>query len=885
MSSAEPPRLTTRLLALLLPGRVFEAVAGDLEEEFRERLRHTSPRRAGAWYRRQAIRSIVTCWRGSRPAVRTSPRDRGGPLQDLSLDVRFALRSFTRNPGLVVLVTLTLALGIGATTAIFTVLDATLLRPLPYSEPERLVAVYEENDARGWTWNQASPANFLSWRERSTTLEDITAHGFRVGWAFAGPDDRAEWLDGATVFHNFFEVMGARPVLGRGFVDDEVWGGARVVVISHGLWQRAFGGDPEVVGQIIALDEIEREIVGVAPPGFAFPDTGIDVWAPFRWSRENVEAAWFRRAHFIWPVGRLAHGVDESTAHAEIQTIAAGLQAEYPETNESMSAGVVSLQRWVVGDTRRPLLILGLAVSAVLLVACANIANLLLARATGRRQELAVRSALGAGRARLVRQLLTESVCLAALGGAAGVGVAALMTRGLVLLAGEAIPPTSPVTMDARVMGFALFITLATGLGFGLFPSLQLGWARLSEVMNESSRSGSADPRPARARNLLVVAEVALAVVLVAGAGLMLRSLDALYAVDPGFSLDNLVTAEFELPGSRYGDQVAVETFFDELVDRLVATPGVVGVSATDTLALEGTRWTSDLFIDGRPPADTPYIFNRRIVDHRYFTTLGVPVLRGRSFTAADGPDTPDVIIINETLAGQVFPGEDPVGERIRFGDDDDDPWLTVVGVVGSERVEGLDANPWGEIYLTTRQEPIWYLNLLVRGAAGGQAEAAVQRELAALDPLVPIIRFRPFEEIVSGSLSMERLLTTLLTAFAAVALLLAAMGLYGVLAYSVAQRTREIGIRVALGARGDDVLRIVVKRALVLVVTGGALGAAAYGAVASTFRALLFEVSPGDPLTLGGVLLVMLATGFAAAYLPARRATRVDPVEALRSE
>ena len=882
---SRPPLLARALLRLLLRGDTWEVVSGDLEECFAAMARE-QPRLARRWYRRQAGASIVSRWLPTREQMIENPRESWSMRwEQLLQDVRFGLRSYARSPALVAIIIVTLGLGIGSAVAVFSIVDAALLAPLPYPEAGRLAALYEENSVRGWSRNVASPANFLSWREQVESFDTVSAHSWTTGWAFTG-DGGPEWVPGMSVYADFFATFGRPMALGREFTEQENWSGERLVVISHGLWTRAYGRDPQVLGKPIVLDDIERRIIGVAPEGFEHPESGLDIFTPFRWREESRTAEWFRRAHMIWAVGRMSDGVTAESARAELGAIAAALEQEFPGTNENMGAGVVTLKDWVVGDRSTALLVLIAAVGAMLLTACANIASLLLTRANARVREIALRNALGASRGRILRQLVTENLMLSILGGALGVLVASQATPLLVRLGGTAIPRAAEVGMDLRVLGFAVFTTVLTGLVFGLVPSLQAPMSRLRTALREGS-GASGSPARERARRTLVVAEVALAVVLVAGAALLLRSLTRLSAIDPGFDPSHLMVAEINLGSAeRYPDTDSMNAFIAELRENLEAHPGVTNVAFADWLPLNGTTWTSDFWVEGYELQDEVPILNRRFVDFNYLETMRVPLVGGRGFNVGDGPDSEPVMLINESLAARYFGTDDPVGHRVRFGDDDDDPYFRIVGVVGSEKIEGLDSRAWPEALLPMSQEPGWGMNVIVRYRDGaGRPEAVFREELARVDPRVPIVAFSAFEDRVISTLATERLLAVIGTAFAGITLLLAALGVYGLLAQSVTQRAREIGIRMALGASARQVVGVIMTRSLALVGLGMLIGGVGYLAVSTWLSSVLFELSPTDPGTLALVVLVLCAVAGVAGYLPARRAATLDPARTLRSD
>ena len=813
---------------------------------------------------------------------------RGELMHDVVQDLHFALRGFRQSPGFVVAAVLTLALGIGATTAIFSVVYGVLLKPLPLPDPDRLVTLWESNPERRWTQADAAPANLLDWRERSRTLADVTAYIWRASHIALSGAGEPTVLPGVRVFGNFFSVLGTPPVVGRGFRFEESWDGEdRVVVIGDGFWRRRFGADPGIVGRAITLDGVDRVVVGVMPPGFSYPFPGTDVWIPFGFTPAYRQSVAFRRAHFVRPVARLRPGVSVAQAREDLETIAAQLSKEYPETNATMGAGITPLSEWTAGGTRPTLLILLGSVALVLVVACANVANLQLARGTLRRRELAVRSALGAGRGRLCRQLLTESVALAIAGGAVGLSLGFAGLRALLALSPGDLPRQSEIGLHGPVLLFAVAVTLVTGLLFGFAPALHAARASADRTLRGGGRSGTAGRRDQRARSVLVVSEIALAAVLVVAAGLLLRSFGVLIQLDPNFHPAGTIAVDLSLPRARYDEVDRVTGFYRRLLDRARALPGVVSAGLSDGLPLEAPGWSGDFAIAGRAREDFGVEFRHRRTSPDYFATLGVPILAGRNFTDADDGTVP-VALVSESLARHYFAGSDPLGQRLTF---DRYPtaasvWRTIVGVVADEKYDRLGAPGGDVIYEPFLQSPSGSITLVVRAAVAPLSILdGLRAQVAALDPAIPLDRPRTLDEVVDHSLARERFLTLLVGLFAAVALALALVGIYGLMAFAVSQRRREIGIRIALGAVGRQVLGLVVGRALALVVIGLALGLVGALLAVRLLRGVLYQVSATDPATFAAVAAVLAATALAASYLPARRAARIDPVETLRQE
>ena len=813
-------------------------------------------------------------------------RRRWEALHDLVQDLGFAVRTFRRSPVFVAGAILTLALGIGANTAVFSVVHGVLLKPLPFPEPERLVALWESNPDRDWTAADVAPANVLDWREQNRVFTDVTALlTLRSQLALTGSGE-PQAVDAIFVCGNFFSVLGVPPLLGRWLRPEETWDDTeRVVVLSHGFWRRSFGGDPKILGRDLRINARTYRVVGVMPPGFSYPLADLDVWIPMGWSKENRTQPYFRRAHYLFSVARLKPGVSLEQARADLRSIADRLEEQYPETNTHMGAGLTPLHEWVVGETRRPLLILLGAVGLVLLIACANVANLQLARATVRAREMALRSALGAGRGRLLRQLLTESLLLALLGGAAGVLLGAQGTRALLALAPGDIPRAAEIGLHPAVLLFSLAATVLTGLLFGLAPALRSVGAEAGEALRESR--GASGQRGNRMRGSLMVAEVALAVVLAVGAALLAQSFLRLRQVDPGFRTENVLTAGLSLPGASYPETRAVGVLAGRLLERVETLPQVRSAAVTTALPLSGLSWTSDFTVEGWPAGREGTEFHRRAVSPGYFRTLGVPLLQGRVFTAADGAEAPPVVVINESLARRYFDGEDPVGRRVRFSPDDPDgEWATIVGVVGDEKLEGLAAENRVEILQPFAQAPEHQLKLAVR-TDGDPATLlpALRAALKDLDRDLPFLDVAPLDDLVAQATARERFLALLMATFAGIALALAAVGVFALISYAVTQRTREIGIRMALGAAERQVLRLVIGRAMALVLVGVGLGAAGALAFSRVLQSLLFGVSAADPATFVLVAAALALLAFSSTYVPARRAAQVDPAVALRKE
>jgi putative ABC transport system permease protein len=806
-------------------------------------------------------------------------------MDTLRQDLLYALRRLRQSPGFAFVAIVTLALGIGANSAIFSMVNAVLLRPLPFEEPDRLVKLSQTWEGR--TTGVYSPQNFLDVASAASDFESLAAiDGGGVTLTGSGAPAR---LEGAGVSAAFFDVLRVRPILGRGFAAGENEPGhTKVVVLGHRLWRERFGADPAAVGRTIQLNREPHLVVGVAPPGFTYPD-GAEVWTPIEYDavfRTKSRGAWY-----LGVIGRLQPGVPVTHAREEVRTIAARLAREYPDADEGVGGTVTSLHEAMVGESRPALLVLLGAVGLVLLIACVNVANLLLARAAARESELAVRTALGAGRGRLLRQLLTESVLLAVLGGAAGVLFAALSMDTLLGLQPAGVQRLGEVRVDRTVLAFAAGLSVLTAILFGSAPALQLMRRATAQSLREGGR-GLLGGRGHRLRGGLVVGQMALAMVLLAGAGLLIRSFSQLRRVDPGFRAGSALTFRISLPESAYRDESRRAAFFEELLTRLGALPGVRSAGAVLGLPMNGTRFSFSFEVKGRPPlppAKQPSM-EARVASPEYFRTMGIPVLRGRGLERGDTASSRQVVVLSEAAVRRFFPGEDPLGQwiTIGWGRPEGRPKAggEVVGIVGDVKDLGLAVENPPEIYLPHAQLPIESMDVVLRTALSPRSLApAVEATVHDLDPELPIARTATLEEIVARSISEPRFYVVLLGAFAATALFLAALGIFGVMSYAVVQRSREIGIRVALGAHPAHLRRMVLGQALLLAVAGVGLGLLGSLALSRAIAGLLFDLSPTDPATLAGVALLLTAIALLASYLPARRATRVDPLTALRSE
>ncbi|MEO8295064.1 MAG: ABC transporter permease [Gemmatimonadota bacterium] len=809
-------------------------------------------------------------------------------LDELRADVYYALRALRRGPVFASAAILTLGLGIGANTAIFSAVNAVILRPLPYPEPEHLVMLWEENPEKNWHQEMVAPANFFDWKEQVAAFADAAAYTEGFGSVTLTGDGSPRLLYPSSVTGSFFSVLEVRPMLGRVFHEDETWAnGAHVAILGHRLWHDQFGSDSSVIGRNIMLSGQSVQVVGVMPQGFTFPSDHVDIWTPMEWDRNDKAQIWFRRAHWARAVARLAPGVSFEGANTQLQQVVRRLQEQYPETNRVMGAGMTPLHEFLIGDTQRPLFVLLGAVALLLIIACANVGNLLLVRATGRERETALRLALGAGRFRVVRQAMTESLVLSFLGGCVGLVLGWAGTRALQSLQPEGMLHVTRFGVDWGVLLFVLAISAVSGLLFGVAPALWSGRRAPGEALKEGGRTGSEGKARRRWSEALVVGEIAVALLLTVGAGLLVRSFWQLEQVNPGFEADGVLTAAIVLPAEPYNSE-RILVFIDQLMERARALPGVVSAGVSNGIPLRNTGYTSDFTVAGRSSGEYGTEVVHRDVSPGYFATMRVPLLRGREFTVDDRADGPGVVLINEALADQYFKGQDPVGQRLSFDREPDSAtvWRTIVGVVGSEHQRSLAVGPQIEAFTPFTQETQNGIVLVVRTRTDALGLGpSVRRVVGDLDPNLAIKSMQTMTDVRYVSLARERFLASLMIMFAAVGLLLAIVGVYGVMAQMALSRTREIGIRIALGAQVSQVRWMVVGRGLRLVGAGLAIGIIIALAATRALAALLFHVAPADLPTFVLVPFLLAITGLIAAWIPAARAGRMAPAAALRND
>jgi putative ABC transport system permease protein len=798
-------------------------------------------------------------------------------------DIRYGIRSLVRNPAFTAIAIITLTLGIGANTAIFSVVNAVLLRPLPYADADRIV----------WLWDTipqlptapTSLPEFLDWKEQSRSFEHLAA--FQSGNMFLDAGDGTEDVRVGLVTPEMFSLFHVNPIIGRTFTDEETLPGRfRVAVLSHSTWQNHFSSDPNISGRTIQLNGRAYTIIGVMPADFSFPDHA-KLWRPL----PIDPAALDRGPHYLNVVGRLKPDVTLAQAQAEMSALSARISQQHPEKTSGHGVKIVGLTDIVVGDIGLALFVLLGAVGFVLLIACANLANLMLARIGGREREIALRTALGASRLRIIRQLLTESLLLAIAGGGVGLLLAIWAVSWLVSLSPDTIPRVNEITVDVRVAGFTLLISVATGVLFGVVPALQASRTEFTDALKESGRT-TAGVRKQRLRSALVVSEVALSLVLLVGAGLLIRSFAKLNQVDPGFNPEQVLTMGVSLLPNKYPEDQQVASFYSQILERSASVPGVISVSGTAGLPFSGSNTTDNFTIEGRPAIakEAEPLTEYWVVTPRYFESLGIPILAGRDFSETDTKQSPNVVVINDEFRRRHFGSENPLGHRLRLQGQERDP-LLIVGVVGDSRNIGLDEQPRAAAYVPFLQDPLSgnlarSLTIVARTKSDPGAVAGSLRDVVtSMDKSVPVFSVKPMTEYLRDSLSRRRFSMILLSTFSGVALILAALGIYGVISYGVIQRTHEMGIRMALGAQRGDVLKLVLRQAMIVVLVGVGLGLLGSWALTRLMKSLLFNVSVTDPLTFAGIAVLMILIALLACLIPAMRATKVDPLVALRYE
>ena len=804
-------------------------------------------------------------------------------MDALLADLRYGVRLLRKSPGFTLIAVATLALGIGANTAIFSTVDAVLIRALPYADPDHLVMVWEDASEIGFPRNTPAPGNFRDWMRLNRSFSAMAAT--RGATASLTGDGAPEQLIGRAVTPSFFKVLGVAPLHGRAFTDQEDRARAQVVVVSYGLWQRRYGGDPNIVGRTLTMNGARYDVIGVMPRGFVFRNRDVDYWIPTSFSPETAAT---KNSHYLNVAARLAPGVGLAAARDDMRRVDETMQRLFPDANRTLRSTIVPIAEELVGDTRVELVVLMAAAAAVLLIACANLASLMLSRAAGRRGELAVRAALGATRARLVRQMLVEAAIVSIAGGLAGVALVPAAVGVIAQLTPRGFVEQPASVIDLRLLAFAVALSIATGVAFSLLPALQAARASsLHDAVQQASRA-TVGGRSRRTRDALVVAQVAAALVLLVGAGLMLRTLANLRAIDLGFRADHLLTLRTTLPPSRYRPLERL-AFYDRVIAEVRALPGVEAAAYASNLPFMTTGSTIWVGIEGRPKrTDEARDALYRVATTDYLRTLGVRAIEGRLLDERDGADAPRAVVVNETLARTYWPGGSPIGERLRFGAPDG-PLFTVVGVVKDVRERGYQQLLKPGVYLSYAQTPTtWAVpeNLVVRASRRPEDLAPLARRIIErVDPDQPIAAVRTMDEIVDLDVADRHLQMMLLGGFASLALLLASIGLYGVLSYAVTQRSREFGLRLALGASAESVMRMVIARGLSLAAAGMAIGLALAWALTRTMQNLLYGVAPADPRTFGAVIVVLMIVAFAACYVPGRRAAGVDPIAALREE
>jgi putative ABC transport system permease protein len=834
--------------------------------------------------RRAAMREF-----GGVEQVKEECRDtrRTNYMENLGKDIRYGLRMLRKSPSFTFFAVGVLALGIAANSAIFSIADAVLLRPLPYRDSNRLVMIWEDSSAYGFPKDTPAPGNFSDWKSRNQVFADVAA--ISDGSFNLTGSGNPENLIGKWVTANLFSVLGVSPALGRDFrPEDDVPGAPGVTILSYGLWLRRFGSDPEIVGQEILLNNEKCTVIGVMKRGVQFPDRETELWVPSRFTTAQLTN---HGNHFLQVIARLKPAVSLRTANANLATIAAQLEKENPDSNAKVGAFAVPLREELAGDVRPAIFMLVGAVCFVLLIACANVANLLLSRATGRRRELAMRIALGATRGRVMQQMLAESILLAMFAGAAGLLLSVWGTKFLATLIPNGIAPMTGTGVDGRVLLFTLVISLSTGIVFGIIPASRVSQFHLAYSLKQGGSRNGVGSGGHRLRDALVISEVALAIVLLTGAALMIRSLQNLYHLDPGFRADHVLVMRTPLPRQKYEAFAHRTAFYEQVLDRVEGLPGVIAAGYTTWVPLTNSGGATGITIEGKPepaPGDV-LIPNIRIISKDYTRALQMKLVEGRLFESRDGSGTLPVALINQTMAKNYWTGEDPTGKHFKVGGyNEKSSWITVIGIVGDVHQAGLDVPARAEMYLPYQQQDAGYEPeyLAVRTSGDPMALAEIVRQqIWAVDKEQPVAGMMPLEDLVDENLASRRMQASLLSGFAGLALLLVTLGIYAVLSFAVTQRTQEIGVRVALGAQPRDVLRIIFSQGFKLFLIGAAIGLTAAFALSRALVHLLFGVRAYDPASFASVTLLLAAVALLACYVPARRATRVDPLIALRYE
>jgi putative ABC transport system permease protein len=885
-----PPRLAERLVHWSVARSQYaDALIGDLEEEF-TRLSNVAPDRARQWYWKRSLSLawgyLPTRFRAPRPVE--APRSGDSFMSTFANDLRFALRTLRRSPSFTIAAVLALGLGTGATAGVFSLLRGVVLRPLPYAQPEQLVMLWDANAAKGLEREQISAVTFHDYRGLTNVFQDVAAW-WRPQINLTDDAGEPVRVSAIEVTENIFSVLGVRPVIGHDFpIHPKLYGEENFAMISHRLWQSRFSGDRQIVGKVVRLNGFNYTVSGVMPEGFAFPgDT--EIWSQLQWDLNQHS----RAAHFMESVARVKPGVTPEQVQRELNGLTTRLAAEFPRSNKDWTAFAVPLDREVAGVFRPGLFALLGASALLLLIACINVANLLLARAVARRQEVALRSAIGASRSRLLRLFLTESVVLAVMGAVLGLGIAVASVRGLLAWTPIRIPRADTVGVDFTVLLFATIVAVTTAVAFGLVPALLTSRAELQDALKDGTKSTGSRGR--KLRSGLVVAEVALAVMLLCGAGLLIRSVGKLLSVDAGLDPTSSIAIDVQLPGAAYAEWPRVDQFYTTLGAALAANPEIAGVGMTNFLPLE-PGWRVPYQIAQAPVAgDVAPQAQFHIADEGYFSTLRVKLVRGRFFTAQDNATSVPVVVINEALAKQRFGVENPIGKHLRTtvrgigplsrrlvaGDQHE-----IVGVVKDIKNTSLRNAAEAAVYFAERQFPSRQMHVVVRGRGEpARLAALIRQEVRRIDPSLPVGQMRPMDRVLSESVDPPRLVMLLMSVFAALALTLAAVGIYGILTFMVSHRRREIGIRLAVGAEPAAMLRMIVREGVALALVGCVLGVIAAFVAGRSLTSFLFSVEPWDPATFGGVVAVVLVVAAAACVVPGRRAANEDPVSALRAD